>query len=233
MSIYDFDYKTIDLQDDISSVNIKNYYIKFKDQVVIILPSVKSIITKYHSNNFKFRIVDSEYFDHSHQINDFFKSIDLILNSRPIKNKIFNIMSKYVKMSKYFTFLDYNLKPSYNSFTHTVYDDIDHKIEHTKEYSFKIDDKLIIRCINSKGEVKNLDQNYYIPDTKDITYTIRLDGVIVNENEYHGVYRIVSIDYHSDEEPIHKQQYNQEYINSLLEQSKHNSRFTIGYASFD
>ena len=210
MSIYDFDFKTLDLCDDVSSVNVKNYYIKFKDQSIVNLPLVESEITRYNNPYFKFRLSDTEYFDHSHQIIDFFNSIDLILNSRPIRDKIFNIMSKYVKMNKYFTFLDYKLKPSYDIYTNTVYDDTDKKIEKiSKEYSFKIDDKLIVRCINSKGEVKVLDQKYYIPDKTEINYTIRLDGVIVNGSEYHGVYRIVSIDYHSDDEPIKKQSYNE------------------------
>ena len=209
MSIYDFDFKTLDLCDDVSSVNVKSYYIKFKDQPVLSLPSVVSDITRYNKPYFKFRISDTEYFDHSHQIIDFFKSIDLILNDRPIRNKIFNIMSKYTKMSKYFTFLDYKFNPSYDDFTHTIYDE-DHKIEEIlKEYSFKIDDNLVIRCINSKGEAKVLDQNYYIPDKTKIAYTIRLDGVIVNGSEYRGVYRIISIDYHSDEEPIQKINYNE------------------------
>ncbi len=209
MSIYDFDFKTLVLCDDISSVNVKSYYIKFKDQPVFSLPSVVSEITRYNKPYFKFRIPDSEYFDHSHQITDFFKSVDLILKDRPIRNKIFNIMSKYTKMNQYFTFLDYKFNPSYDDYIQTIYADGQRNEEVFKEYSFKIDDKLVIRCINSKGEIKVLDQNYYIPDKTKINYTIRLDGVIVNGDEYRGVYRIISIDYYSDEAPIQKISYNE------------------------
>ena len=220
MSIYDFDFETLDLCDDISGVNVKDYYIKFKDQTVLSLPSVISNITRYHKPNFQFRLQDTEYFDHSHQIIDFFKSIDIILNSRPIRNKIFDIMSKHIKMSKYFTFLDYKFNPSYSDASFTTYDE-NHQptTKSFKDYSFKINDNLIIRRINSKGEIKELTQDYYIPDNVKINYTIRLDGIIVDEYGYHGVYRIVGIDYYSDEEPIQK--------------IKFNNAEGYGYADFD